>query len=74
MDWKTLEQKVRTVAALRWNCNATTETIAGIKCDCVLKPTDDYWNTIFTTGETIQGIKVLSEPINVIKMVIKQSL
>ncbi len=51
MDWKTLEQKVRTIASLRWNCNATAETIAGIKCDCVLKPADDCWVIVEVTKE-----------------------
>ncbi|MBQ7329433.1 MAG: hypothetical protein IJX01_05960 [Oscillospiraceae bacterium] len=51
MDWKALEQKVRAIASLRWNCNASAETIAGIKCDCVLKPEDDRWVIVEVTKE-----------------------
>ena len=66
--WSNIENYVENLANLPlWKNAEFTKTVF------VGKPTDDYWNTIFTTGETIQGIKVLSEPINVIKMVIKQS-
>ncbi len=51
MDWKTLEQKVRAIASLRWNCNAITETIAGVKCDCVLKQSDDNWVIVEVTKQ-----------------------
>lgn len=37
MTWQVLEQKVRDIASFRWNCAAIPETIAGVKCDCVLR-------------------------------------
>ena len=51
MGWKNLEEKVRDIASFRWNCNAIPETIAGIKCDCVLKPDSDNWVVIEITEE-----------------------
>lgn len=51
MDWKTLEKKVRDIASFRWNCSAVTETIAGVKCDCVLKPHLDHWIIVEITKE-----------------------
>lgn len=51
MNWKELEKKVRDIASFRWNCNAVTETIAGVKCDCVLKPYADRWVIVEITNE-----------------------
>lgn len=51
MNWKDLERKVREIASFRWSCNATTETIAGVKCDCVLKPSTDRWIVVEITKE-----------------------
>ena len=51
MNWKELEKKVREIATFRWNCNAVTETIAGVKCDCVLKLSTDHWIVIEITKE-----------------------
>lgn len=50
--WKELEQRIRRIASYRWNCNATTETIAGVKCDCVLKPQQDEWIVVEITEES----------------------
>lgn len=50
--WQTFENKIRDIASYRWNCNATTETIAGVKCDCVLKPDIDQWIIIEITEES----------------------
>lgn len=49
--WKNLENKIRGIASYRWNCNATSETIAGVKCDCILKPHEDEWIIIEITEE-----------------------
>ena len=49
--WKDFEQRVREIASYRWNCNAVPETIAGIKCDCVLKPYPDQWIIVEITEE-----------------------
>lgn len=50
--WQSLEKKVRDIASYRWNCNATTETIAGVKCDCVLKPDAEQWIIVEITEES----------------------
>ena len=49
--WKNLEQKVRDIASFRWSCNSVAETIAGVKCDCVLKPQKDHWIIVEITEE-----------------------
>ena len=41
MPWQEFEVRIREIAAARWACNATTQTIAGVKCDCVLEPNSD---------------------------------
>ncbi len=51
MTWQDLETKVRCIASSRWNCNATAETVAGIKCDCILKIDSDQWIAIEITAE-----------------------
>lgn len=52
MTWSEFEGKIREIAGFRWNCNAAAETIAGVKCDCVLKPTDERWIVIEITMES----------------------
>ncbi|WP_143786063.1 hypothetical protein [Olsenella sp. An290] len=39
--WQELEKSVREIASLRWKCRATTEIIAGVKCDCILHISDE---------------------------------
>ena len=51
MTWQALEKKVREIANARWDCNAITETIAGVKCDCVLKYRPDNWILVEITQE-----------------------
>lgn len=51
MSWQELENQVRTIAESRWNCNAIAETVASVKCDCVLKPDFDRWIAIEVTEE-----------------------
>ena len=51
MTWQNLEEKVRTIASLRWNCVAVSETIAGVKCDCILKIAEDNWIVIEITKQ-----------------------
>lgn len=50
--WQNFEKKIRDIASYRWNCDATTETIAGVKCDCVLKPDVDQYIIIEITEES----------------------
>lgn len=65
--WTNIENYIENLSNLPfWKNPDLTKTVFGIG-----KPTDDFWSTIFTTGSTIQGIKVLNEPINVNKMIIK---
>lgn len=49
--WKDFEQRIRSIASYRWSCNAVTETIAGVKCDCVLKRKLDEWIVVEITEE-----------------------
>ena len=49
MTWQGLEERVREIARMRWDCNAGTETINGVKCDCVLKPSSEEWILIEIT-------------------------
>ena len=51
MTWQQLEEKVRTIASLKWNCSAIPTTIAGVKCDCVLKVSPDNWVVVEITKE-----------------------
>ncbi len=51
MTWQAFERRIREIASLRWNCNAVAETIAGVKCDCVLKPDKDQWIVVEITEE-----------------------
>lgn len=50
MTWQNFEQRIREVAAFRWNREATAQTIAGIQCDCVLKDFD-HWVAVEITEE-----------------------
>jgi hypothetical protein len=47
--WIELEENVKSIAQLKWNCNASPETINGINFDCVLKPETDRWIIIEAT-------------------------
>ncbi|MEJ5285571.1 MAG: hypothetical protein WHS77_11050, partial [Brevinematales bacterium] len=38
------------------------------------KQNNDFWQTIFETGKSPQGIQVLSEPINLMKMIINNNV
>ena len=53
MTWKNFEDRVRDIASMRWDCSATTETIAGVKCDCVLKPSAEEWVLVEITQERL---------------------
>lgn len=47
--WQILEENVKTISSLIWNCSAQNETINGVKIDCVLKPENDRWILIEVT-------------------------
>ena len=50
MRWQSFEQKVRDIASFRWNMPAIAETVAGVRCDCVLKGSD-RWIVVEATKE-----------------------
>lgn len=50
MNWQSFEQRIREIASFRWNREAVAETVAGIKCDCVLKEFD-RWIVVEITQE-----------------------
>lgn len=50
MNWQSFEQRIRDIAEFRWNIKAVAETVAGVKCDCVLKEFD-RWIVIEVTKE-----------------------
>lgn len=49
--WQDFEKRIRSIASYRWDCNAVAETIAGVRCDCVLKPQPDSWIVVEITEE-----------------------
>jgi hypothetical protein len=49
MDWQTLEESIRKLAEAIWAANARPETVAGVKCDIVLKIRPDYWVLVEVT-------------------------
>ena len=51
MDWKDLEKHVRNLASCHWASEATTETINGVRFDCVIKKHSDYWIIIEISKE-----------------------
>lgn len=51
MTWQEFEKHVREIASFRWGCSATSQTIAGIQCDCVLEVSDDRWAIVEITKE-----------------------
>ncbi len=42
-SWKELEDNIKKIAQLKWNCSANPETINGVNFDCVLKPENGKW-------------------------------
>lgn len=51
MTWKEFERHVRAIASFRWGCSAIPQTIAGIRCDCVLEVSEDHWAIVEITQE-----------------------
>lgn len=65
--WTNIENYIENLANLpMWKNAEFTKTVFGSG-----KPTDDFWYTIFTKGETVQGIKVLDKGLNVNEMIKK---
>ena len=51
MTWQDTEEYVKRIASFIWDCEATSETIAGIKCDCIVRIKPDYWCFVEITEE-----------------------
>jgi len=51
MDWQQLEKAVQQIAENHWSCSARPETLAGVKCDIVLRPSPEEWVVIEVTKE-----------------------
>ena len=51
MTWQQTEEEVRRLASYIWNRTATTQTIAGVKCDCVLEIAADNLVIVEITQE-----------------------
>ena len=69
MSWQTFEKKIREVSSYRWNCNAITETLAGVKCDCVLKPKSNYYILVEITEEhTLHKVRTDITKLNTVKL------
>lgn len=43
MDWKALENRVRSIAEAKWSSTCRSEEICGVQIDGVLKVRSDYW-------------------------------
>ena len=70
MTWQQLEEKVREIASLRWKCAAHTETIAGVKCDCILRPSAEECVLIEVTKErSIERVRADIAKLNTVKYV-----
>lgn len=61
--WKNIRNFVKNLADLPlWKNNTLSATVFGGKQNA------PYWNSIFVTGNSPQGVKVLAEPINLMEL------
>jgi len=60
ITWKAFESNVKSIANYIWSCDAISETINGVRCDCVLKFKPDYW-IIVEISENISLEKVRTD-------------
>jgi hypothetical protein len=68
VSWKAFETKVKSISNFIWNCDAVSETISGVKCDCVLKYRSDYWIIVeITENNTLEKVRTDIAKIGVIK-------
>lgn len=51
MNWQEFEKYVKEIASFRWGCVATSQTICGVRCDCVLEISAEHWAVIEITQE-----------------------
>ena len=65
--WKRLESRVRTAAQYIWSAPAQSETVRGVRLDCVLKLEEDRWIILeVTTSNTLEKLRTdLTKLLNV---------
>ncbi len=51
IEWRDLEDHVRTLASLKWGRNAKQRTVNHVKLDAVIEMERDYWILIEITKE-----------------------
>lgn len=67
-DWKIFEENVKKLASYMWNCNSTSMTISGVKCDCVLQPKKDYWIIVeITEDHSLNKVRTDISKLNIVK-------
>lgn len=65
--WKNIRNFIRNLADLPvWVNKELSETVFGGK------PNRNYWESIFATGKSPQGVSVLTEPLNLLKMIVRE--
>lgn len=57
MKWQSFEQRIRDIASFRWNMPAIAETVAGVKCDCVLKGADRWIVVEITKDNSLEKVR-----------------
>lgn len=65
-SWKTLEESVRSIARLKWKCEAAPEHLGGVNFDAVLRPSAEEIILIEITKET--ALDKIREDINKINL------
>ena len=65
--WEKIRMLVRNLRNLPvWSNKQLSSTVFGGKQN------NEYWQLIFETGKSPQGIPVLGEPVNIMKMIMEQ--
>ncbi len=58
MNWKNLEETVRSIATRIWDAPAVSRTINEVQIDCVVEVRDDYWCLVEITKEnTLEKVR-----------------
>lgn len=58
LSWQAAETRVKEIASYLWNSDAEQETIAGVKCDCIIKFRPDYYIAIeITENDSLTKIR-----------------
>lgn len=67
MTWKSLEQRIRAVAALHYGQAGVTENINGVNLDCVIKRDNDQW--IIVEVSTRRDLEKVRTDVNRLELV-----